>query len=359
MKHATLHSVVPALLLVSLLAGITPYAQEPAAPIAYIDTHNHFITQACEPCDYTGPVDNALLALETLGVRQFLIMPQPAVVSAGRSYLEIAEITDPYRQQFAFLGGGWTLNPMIQRAVEAGVVSDQVRQRFQDTALDILARGAVGFGEFAVEHFSMADWHPYVSAPANHELFQLLADIAADNNVPIDIHMEAIAFDMPLSEISPVSAAINNATNPEFLEENMTEFEELLDSNENARIVWAHAGWDNTGHRTVERMTGLLEQHDNLYMQIRVLPHPIRLPNRPTLPNGDVDPEWITLIERFPSRFVIGLDSMLDIFDSSQFEPHTDFLNGLPEDLARKVAYENAIRIYNLNASGVEGWDEW
>ena len=109
---------------------------------------------------------------------------------------------------------------MIQESVRAGQVAAETLRRFEETAKRVLQDGAVGFGELTTEHFSFFDWHPYESAPPDHSLLLLLADIAARNNVPMELHMEVIPRDMPFSDISPFSPARRSSNNPMMLREN-------------------------------------------------------------------------------------------------------------------------------------------
>src|SRR5438067_1035055 len=88
----------------------------------------------------------------------------------------------------------------------------------------------------------------YQSVPTDNPLFMLLTDIAAAHNMPITLHMEAVSKTMPI----PESWHVKNPPNPAQLPANMAAFEKLLAHNPAAKIIWAHAGWDNTGDRTPE-----------------------------------------------------------------------------------------------------------
>ena len=133
-------------------------------------------------------------------IKKMIIMPPPFSPKHHGIYdLEhLADIVKKYPDRFAFLGGGETLNVIIQEAVHDGRISSQQRRLFIERAREILSMGAIGFGEFAIEHLCLGRKHNYQSAPADHPLFILLADIAAKYGVPIDIHMEAVSERMPL-----------------------------------------------------------------------------------------------------------------------------------------------------------------
>jgi predicted TIM-barrel fold metal-dependent hydrolase len=235
---------------------------------------------------------------------------------------------------------------VIQESVRSGTVTEETRRGFEAKALEILKAGAVGFGELTAEHLSFYGRHPYEAAPPDHPLFRLLADVAARHGVPIDLHMEAVPRDMFLPErfLSP--------PDPGVLRENIAAFGRLLAHNRQARIVWSHAGWDNTGHRTVELMRRLLAAHSNLYLSVKVAPSGV-VGSRPLDASGTIRPEWLDLLRAFPERVVIGSDQFYGSLRVARVRPWSAggaraFLDGLPPDLARRVGRDNALRIYGL-----------
>jgi len=248
---------------------------------------------------------------------------------------------------------------MIYQVVTGQASLQETRPRFVKEAIGIIRAGAVGFGEMAAEHFSLHAGHPYISAPPDHPLFRLLADIAAGHDLPIDLHMEAITEDIQRENLCDISNVCDPGTeNPETFRENITAFERLLRHNRQARIIWVHAGWDNTGHRTVGLTRQLLEDHPNLYIQLRPLKG---TPNRILRLEGGqlkIRDEWLDVIASFPERFTIGLDSFFEPlpgFPEDFLEPlleaGTAFVEQLYEELpehAPKVAFENAVRLYQL-----------
>ena len=135
--------------------------------------------------------------------------------------------------------------------------------------------------------------------------------------------------------------------NPERLKENISGFERLLAHNREARIVWAHGGWDLTGERTVALMRSLLERHPNLHMSIKLDP---RGPQgtSPLTPDGMLRAEWLALLRAFPDRFVIGSDQFFEE-GAERLALARKLVDALPSDVARRVASENARRIYRLD----------
>ncbi len=332
----------------------SPTAQ---VPVGTIDTHAHLASAAqLTQAVIDAAVQGALDTMPKNGLQLSLLIPQPNRVPQY-DYEVFAPIVQKYPDRFAFGGGGGKLNPLIQQAVAAGTVSADLQRQFEATAREIVAAGAAGFGEFAALHLSFASWHPYEAAPADHPLFLLLADIAADANMPIDLHMEAVAQSVPLSATPFGRQPHPTQNNPATIPATMPGFERLLEHNRKARIVWAHAGWDNTGERSVGAMRTLLQKHPNLYMQLKIDPT-APPPNRPIEPPiSPVKAEWSDLLRELPDRFLIGSDVFYAPPNDARFGGDNyllqmrlvpAFLRGLPADLRRKVGYDNVLAIYRL-----------
>lgn len=336
--------------------GRTSTGASPAAPpetspssrgVPFIDTHVHLDGKIPGAgSDFEGAMAKALKRMDALGVTKSLVMPPPMPAHHPNpyDYEDFLSAIRKHPDRFAFLGGGGSLNPMIQEALAAGEATDSLRSKFEKRARKIAADGAVGFGEMTAEHFSFNPRHPYESAPPDHPLFLLLADVAAERGLPIDLHMEAVARDG-----MPMPKRFQSPPNPRSLNENIAGLERLLAHNRKARVVWVHVGWDNTGDRTVELCRELLKRNPNLYMSVKI--DDMSLSQTSPLDHGRLRPEWLELIKEFPDRFVIGSDSF---YSSPRFpfprptrgEDLRVFLDKLPPDLARKIAVDNVLSLY-------------
>ncbi len=334
---------LPALLIVLWAAAWAQAAEVGEAPVAngvpIIDTHAHLYQGRGNP---NLAASQALRAMEDQNVEMTILLPPPIPASSRGHYgaRELASIARSNPGRLAFDAGGESLNPMIQ-AEDAKDVSRAGIERFEREAAGIVEEGAVGFGEFAAEHFSSGRGkHPYESAAPDHPYLLALADVAARTGMPIDLHMEAVPRDMPMPE------RMRRGPNPSQLRENIAALERLLEHNAKANIVWAHAGWDLTGERTTELMRSLLQRHPNLYMSIKL---DARGPQRtsPLARDGSLRPEWVALLRAFPDRFVIGSDQFYDE-GADRLQRVRQFVNALPPDIAPLVANANARRIYHL-----------
>jgi hypothetical protein len=285
-----------------------------------------------------------------------ILMPTPQLHATKRGFFTLEGFIGEarkYPDQFAFLRGGGSLNPMINDVARDGKVSASLRRRFEKRAEEILAMGAVGFGEMTALHFSLTENHPFENVPADHPLFLLLADIAARHDVPIDLHIEPVVQDIVTPEY------LQGRDNPKELKRNIDGFERLLTHNRKAKIVWAHAGTALLPHRTLELTRELMERHPNLYLQIGVRPG--RVKELGILGRNGVKAQWMPLLKQYADRIVLGGDQFFSPpgnkgpaakFSKGATAIRKRFqmlLSSLPPDLARKIGYENAVRIYKLN----------
>ncbi len=308
------------------------------ATAPFVDVHAHL-----DPNDIQHSIKSALQSMAGENAAKIVFMPPPFTADDPARY--DADIILPelkgHGDKLAVLGGGGTLNAMIHQSVQSGDAGPEMRRRFNRQAEELLHEGVAGFGEMAAEHFQGAT--AYQSAPPDHPLFLLLADIAAGHGVPIDLHMEAVP------QIMPLPADLKSPPNPPQLRADIAAFERLLAHNPRARIVWAHAGSDNTGYRTPELCRRLLTAHPNLYMEVKI--DPAKPGKNSPLANGasgTVKPEWLQLFQDFPDRFVAGSDQHYPepLPGPQRWEAVVLMLNQLPPKLRQKIGRENAVRLY-------------
>ncbi len=349
-------TIIGALLFFSLLSRAIPQQADPAGKIEWIDVHVHLIGGRGANADYERTVKAAVKAMDEAGIKKSVVMPPPQVsgMPALHDYDSFISAIRKYPGRFAFLGGGGTLNPMIQDAAGEIHLEDPVRRRFEATADEIIRAGAVGFGEMTAHHLSHTAGHPYESVPADHPLFLVLADRAARYDVVIDFHLDLVTEDMDLP------SRFSSPPNPSILRANRASFERFLAHNRKAKVVWAHAGSDFLGHWTVSLSRQLLRKHPNLYMSLRIgggVPRNLVFDS-----GGQIKPAWMDLFRDFPDRFVIGGDQFfaspllrgsgpgLLFAQRGSFirKRMLDFLSRLPADLARKIGRDNAHQLYKL-----------
>ena len=354
------------------LAGVAAIACGPVRAQAsqpWIDVHVHLIGGAPQRADFGAAIGAALSAMDESGARAAVVMPPPqAKGMALYDWREFAALLRGHPGRFAFLGGGGTLNVLLHDAANSREIDARKRAEFERVAQEILSAGAAGFGEIAAHHLSLQHGHPYEWAAPDHPLLLLLADIAARGNAVIDLHLDLVPRDAgPPPRLQ--------STNPALLRENRAAFERLLAHNRRARIVWAHAGSDPLGNWTWSLSRGLLAAHPNLYMSLRLpgrMPGGVKpgaaggfMPHFIVAPGGDINPDWLRLLQEFPDRFVIGSDQFHANpvmsgsgpgLEAARFNANARALTRrlieqLPPDLARRITIDNAVRLYRMEAA--------
>ncbi len=323
-------------------AGQASPAMKPVPALTpYVEAHTHF-----DEKDPQGTVRAALAGLKRQNAAMiFLLMPPDTFEHPGHYDAEtILPEARKYPGKLAVLGGGGSLNAMIMRSAATGDAGPEVRKKFRDRAEVLLREGVIGFGEMAAEHF--AGGTPYEYAPPDHPLYLMLADIAAQHGVPFVLHLEAVPQDMPLP------AGLKSPPNPPRLHANIAAFERLLAHNPHAKIIWAHAGSDNTGYRTPALCARLLAAHPNLYMEIKT--DPLAKGKNYPMENGKIKPDWLALFTKFPDRFIIGTDQHYpESSDPVQrWQEAVSLFNQLPAGLRRKIGTENVAHIYGKSVAG-------
>jgi predicted TIM-barrel fold metal-dependent hydrolase len=317
---------------------------------AYIDNHAH-----ADEDDIPGSIEAAVQAMPRENAIQIAFLPPPFLSDAAGKYdaEAILSAARKYPGRIVALGGGGTLNVMLQDAVNSGNDGPEVKRAFAKRANELVRLGVVGFGEISLEHLSPPN---YQYAPPDHPLMLILDDIAARAGIPIVVHMEAVPSAMPLPE------GLKSPPNPPQLHANIAAFEKLLDHNSNAKIIWAHAGTDYTGYRTPELCRELLERHPNLYMEIKIEPPAPGL-NSPLAEGGagPIKPNWLKLFEDFPNRFIVGTDQRYGpkrtpLIGPQRWGAVVGLLNQLPAEVRSRIALDNVRRLRPANSISPKLW---
>ena len=165
----------------------------------------------------------------------------------------------------------------------------------------------------------------------------------ANNEALAKVYHLAAEFDLPVMLHSNLTS--KRERNPLYL----AELEEPLRNHPHTRFIWAHAGTSMELHRHQEQLdfllptvTRLLDDYPNLYIDLSWTML------QPYLLDADEVPrrEWLELVERHPSRFMLGSD-VVGRFDNlaeglQAFKP---FLDALPEKVAHQVARDNFLAL--------------
>lgn len=111
--------------------------------------------------------------------------------------------------------------------------------------------------------------------------------------------------------------------------------ERIFARNPQARVLWAHSGFDHPG-----RIRALLERFPNLWCDLAF--------RSEQASDGSVEPAWRALFEAFPDRFMLGTDTFAPerwFYVVEHAAWSRAWLNDLPVELAENIAWRNAQRL--------------
>ena len=111
----------------------------------------------------------------------------------------------------------------------------------------------------------------------------------------------------------------------------------LFAHNPKARIIWAHTGFSTAA----ENVAAYLERYPALWCELSY--------RYGITSGGKLTAEWKALFERYPERFLLGSDTWInERWDSygSTMSDYRAWLAQLPKDVAEKIAFRNAERLF-------------
>ncbi len=164
-------------------------------------------------------------------------------------------------------------------------------------------------------------------SPPDSPLLRQVLDIAAESGLPVTFHHNPYR---------------RNAKSFERTGEYETFIDETLAHRPDATIVWAH--W--CGLSNPEEVRLLLKRFANLHCDLAWLYKPQdRFPNSLIDDKNRFLPAWKALIEEFPDRFIIGVDSSATPSNLMEYDSRVDkirtALGGLRPKTAHQVATGN------------------
>lgn len=128
--------------------------------------------------------------------------------------------------------------------------------------------------------------------------------------------------------------------------DSMAQLGNLLASNRRGRVVWNHCG----GFSTASDVRSMLDEHPNLFCELSYRYPPINKSRSwEIFTSGGIKSSWRKLIEDHSDRFMIGTDAGSDDqFEGAINTVRMGLLPNLKPDTARKIAYQNAKRLFGL-----------
>jgi Xaa-Pro aminopeptidase len=276
-------------------------ATQARSPYTTVDVHDHFI-----PNQHTA--ERLISVMNVLGISKSIIFggqdpDNDYVLKAAAQYPD--RLIPFYRDNVRVEHDAWLRNdPKILTELEREISSGRYR----------------GIGEFTNVHYppgrrarmgeALLDTEVSPMAPMVQSLFRL----AEKYQLPVLMHNEVYYY---------------------------KELDQLLGLFPKVKVIWAHAGY--TSYYGVEM---LMKKHPNLYadLSIRAEYRPRDSREASIFHNeNSVKPLWLELIEKYPDRFMAGLDESSNGYrgHAEYFEWMGKLLSQLTPATGRKVAIEN------------------
>jgi hypothetical protein len=107
------------------------------------------------------------------------------------------------------------------------------------------------------------------------------------------------------------------------------------------RLIWAHTG---IGGASVERVDALMARYPLLMGELSYRPGL-------TCGDGQLCPEWHSLLLKYPERFLIGSDTWVNqrwLYYDELMQSYRHWLGGLPASVARRIAWDNAATLFGV-----------
>ena len=279
----------------ALLSCLSVFAQTPyTGPL--FDAHLHYNDEAWN--GKVGPhnVPDVVGRISRSGVKAFIANSRPnagtitlaASTEVKSANIKVVPFIRLYRNRADY--NSWFSDESIYQMVQTEYAKGTASGAYK------------GIGEF----------HLYDSANANGEVAKKLMRFAQDKQLAVLAHVDDTAIDL------------------------------LMAHSPNAKLIWAHTG---IGGVSVERVRGLMTKYPNLMGELSYRPGL-------TCDSGQLCPEWRSLMQAFPDRFLIGSDTWVNQRWSSYEELMTGYrvwLGGLPADVASKIGWGNGAKLFGLN----------
>jgi hypothetical protein len=324
-----------------MLVGLSPRSpanqtQSVPKPIRYhlSDCHLHFV----DFLQHTDGIKALIAALDRSGVDHAMLCGMPLVKKWSPA--------EPIQPQYYLDDDArcyWYSATDVFVAREVSTLSPAERARIHPFIC-----GFNGSDRNAVEHIRrMLEWYPGLwegigEVMTRHDDLTALTygETAQANSVALDpVYDLAAEHDLPVFIHSDVGSIWKRE--PIYLHE----IEEAVRRHPKTRFVWCHAGISRRIDvpTLTHELRRLLTTYPNLSIDLSwVVFETYIYPYNATTKSSQLSQDWVTLIEAFPSRFLIGTDQVGHFGNySDTIQRYYVLLDALKPDTARKVGRDN------------------
>jgi len=183
-----------------------------------------------------------------------------------------------------------------------------------------------GVGEIFLRHNSLTNITNEETARANHPAMNRIYQLCIEKNLPIVVHQDSTATDRP------------------DIYEYTEELQDVLKCFPNLKLVWAHGGVsENIKYQYYYKMIRtLLNSFHHLYIDLSWV-----IFDKIICKNGIIAKNWITTIEQYPHRFIIGSDLIGNFTELPRaLKKYNMLLTKLSPTTKNLVSYENANNLF-------------
>jgi hypothetical protein len=292
-----MHRVVALALLLAWIGFA--HAADYGGPL--FDAHLHYNDEAWQGQPAAHPLDDVLARMQRNGVR--------AVIANSRPNEGTRALAEARAQTRA---AGVAVVPFIRLYRNRADYGSW----FQDESIYAMVQQEHVRGTAAGPYRGIGEFHLYDSANANGPVARKLMQFAQQNGLAVLAHVDDAAIDL------------------------------LMAHAPGARLIWAHTG---IGGTPAARVQALLEKYPALMGELSY---------RPGLSCTDdhggtrLCPDWRALMLRFPDRFLIGSDTWINqrwLYYDGLMQEYRRWLGELPPDVARRIAWGNGARLFQLS----------
>jgi Amidohydrolase len=284
----------------SLLASfvlLSAQATDYVGPI--FDAHLHYNEEAWNGKSGPHPLPDVLSRMKRNGVKAIVANSRP---NAGTLALASSELTKQ---------AGVTVVPFIRLYRNRADYGSW----FQDPTIYDMVQAEYAKGTAAGAYRGIGEFHLYDSANAKGAIAQKLMAFAEDKQLVILAHVDDAAIDL-LMAATPSKG-------------------------QKLKLIWAHTG---IGGAAVARVDQLMARYPNLYGELSYRPGL-------TCDGGKLCPEWRALMQKYPTRFLLGSDTWVngrwESYDGIM-QDYRRWLGDLPADLANRIGWGNGAALFGL-----------
>jgi hypothetical protein len=283
-----------------LLAAVVGHAgaADYAGPL--FDAHLHYNEEAFNGQAGPFPPADVLSRMQRNGVRAIVANSRP---NDGSRLLAAS----PLAQQ-----AGVTVVPFVRLYRNRADYDNW----FRDESIYTMVQAELSRGTASGPYRGIGEFHLYDSTNANGPVAKKLMVLAEEKNLAVLAHVDDAAIDL---------LAANTPSKGQKL-----------------RLIWAHSG---IGGAPVARVDQLLARYPLLMGELSYRPGL-------TCNGGKLCPEWRALLLKYPGRFLVGSDTWVnqrwDDYDNLM-KGYRVWLGDLPPDTARRIAWDNAARLFGVN----------